>query len=170
MARVTRSACKIDLVVESGLWKKAAETRSIVRRAVTEAAAALSTTEAELAIVLTSDSAIRLLNRQWRGIDKATNVLSFPTKALCGHPPLIGDIVLAHETIAREAREQGKPFDHHLAHLVVHGYLHLMGYDHQRNEDAKAMEQMERAILRRLAIADPYQPRTKALKRRARTP
>lgn len=167
MARVARSACKIDLVVDSELWKPAAGTTSILRRAVREAAAALSTNAAELAIVLTDDSAIRLLNRQWRGINKATNVLSFPIKQFHGHPPLIGDIVLAHETIAREARAQGKPFAHHLAHLVVHGYLHLMGYDHRHTEEAEAMENIERAILRRLAMPDPYRP-TKGF-REART-
>ena len=144
--------------------KSRAKVKSLVRRAVRESAAALSTGGAELAIVLTDDSAIRLLNRQWRGIDKATNVLSFPTEGAGGKPPLIGDIVLAYETIAREARDQGKPFAHHLAHLAVHGYLHLLGYDHQRDKDAEAMEQIERKILRRLAIPDPYRPRAKVTK------
>jgi probable rRNA maturation factor len=149
-----RRALEIDIRIESDLWTAAAKTT--VRRAVRQAAATLSTTGAELAIVLTDDSAIRLLNRQWRGVDAATNVLSFPTKEAGGSPPLIGDIVLAHETIAREARAAGKPFTHHLAHLVVHGYLHLLGYDHERARDADAMENAERRILRHLAIPDPY--------------
>jgi probable rRNA maturation factor len=97
-----------------------------------------------------------LLNRQWRGIDAATNVLSFPAKRVAGQPPLIGDIVLAQQTIAREARAERKPFAHHLAHLAVHGYLHLAGYDHENDEDARLMEAAERKILRRLAIPDPY--------------
>src|SRR5665213_3389365 len=127
MTRGARPALRIDVLVVSELWKKAGRQPSIVRRAVTRAAAATrSTTGAELAIVLTDDSAIRLLNRDWRGIDKATNVLSFPTKG-GGKPPLIGDIVLAYETIAREARIERRPFAHHLAHLTVHGYLHLLG-------------------------------------------
>jgi probable rRNA maturation factor len=164
MARAARKACKIDVVVESGLWKESRNVKSLLRRAVRESSAAQSTSGAELAIVLTDDSAIRLLNRQWRGIDKATNVLSFPTKDARGEPPLIGDIVLAYETVAREAREQGKPFADHLAHLAVHGYLHLLGYDHQRHKDAEAMEQIERAVLRRLAIPDPYRPHARATK------
>jgi probable rRNA maturation factor len=160
MSRAARRACKIDVLVESGLWLEPRAIKSKVRRAVNEAAAALSTSDAELAIVLTDDSAIRLLNRQWRGIDAATNVLSFPTHSRGGKPPLLGDIVLAYETIAREARAERKPFAHHVAHLAVHGFLHLLGYDHQRDRDAEAMEQLERGILRHLAIADPYRPPT----------
>lgn len=162
MPRRARKACKIDVLVQSGLWKEPGKAKTLVRRAVRAAAAALSTTGAELAIVLSDDSAVRLLNRQWRGIDKATNVLSFPTENGDGDPPLIGDIVLAYETIAREARREGKPFAHHLAHLAVHGFLHLNGYDHQRDEDAEAMEDLERRILRRLAIADPYRSAAKS--------
>jgi probable rRNA maturation factor len=159
-----RTALKIDLVVESTLWHQARDAKSLIRRSVQEAAAELSTDSAELAIVLTNDSAIRLLNRKWRGIDKATNVLSFPTKDASGKPPLIGDIVLAFETVAREAVEEQKPFAHHLAHLAVHGYLHLLGYDHQGTRDAETMEGLERSILRRLAIPDPYRPSAQAMK------
>ena len=161
MPRPARKPCKIDVLVQSDLWKEPGKAKIVVRRAVRAAAAALSTSGAELAIVLSDDSAVRLLNRHWRGIDKATNVLSFPTEIRDGEPPLIGDIVLAYETIAREARKEGKPFAHHLAHLAVHGFLHLNGYDHERDEDAEAMEELERKILRRLAIADPYRPRAR---------
>ncbi len=161
-ARGGRSALKIDVLVESDLWKENDDAPSVARRAVAEAAAMLSTPAAELAIVLTDDSAIRLLNRDWRGVDKATNVLSFPTKRAGGEPPLLGDIVLAYETIAREARAEHKPFAHHVAHLAVHGFLHLLGYDHVRNADAEAMERLERDVLRRLAIPDPYRRRVKA--------
>ena len=118
--------------------------------------------------MLTDDSAIRLLNRDWRGTDAATNVLSFPARNGGGEPPLIGDIVLAYETIAREARDEGKPFDHHVAHLTVHGFLHLIGYDHQRSKDAGEMERLERKILRRLAIPDPYRSPAKTAKRPTR--
>ena len=155
-ARKARAAPKIDVLVESGLWNEAEDARPVVRRAITAAAATLSTRPAELAIVLTDDSGIRSLNRAWRGIDAATNVLSFPTGRAGGQPPLIGDIVLAYETIAAEARAEHKPFAHHLAHLAVHGFLHLLGYDHVRNKDAEMMERIERDILRRLAIPDPY--------------
>jgi probable rRNA maturation factor len=162
MRRAAKNACKIDVVVESSLWKEPRVVKSLIRRAVNEAAAAVSTSGAELAIVLTNDSAIRRLNRDWRGKDAATNVLSFPAPNASGAPPHIGDIVLAYETIAREAREEGKPFAHHVAHLTVHGFLHLNGYDHERSKDADEMEQLERRILRRLAIPDPYRSAAKS--------
>jgi probable rRNA maturation factor len=168
MRRPAKNACRIDVLVESGLWQETRVMKSLVRRAVNEAAAVASTKRAELAIVLTNDSAIRLLNREWRGTDAATNVLSFPTETIGGDPPLIGDIILAYETVAREARAEGKPFAHHVAHLTVHGFLHLNGYDHERREDAEAMEQLERKILQRLAIPDPYRPRGKIAKRGGR--
>jgi len=162
MTRTARSALRIDVRVDSRRWNGAAAVKSLVRHAVTQAALTLSTSPAELAIVLTDDSAIRLLNRDWRGIDAATNVLSFPVDEARGEPPLLGDIVLAYETVAREARAERKPFAHHVAHLAVHGFLHLVGYDHTRDEDAEAMEQAERKILRRLAIPDPYRRAAKA--------
>jgi probable rRNA maturation factor len=164
MTRAARPALTIDVRVESDVWKGTGNVKATVRNAVTQAAAMLSTSGAELAIVLTDDSAIRSLNRRWRGVDAATNVLSFPTRDAGGNPPLIGDIVLAYETIAREACAQGKPFAHHLAHLAVHGFLHLVGYDHERIKDAAKMENTEREILRRLAIPDPYRTAIKASK------
>jgi len=159
-ARKARPALKIDVLVESDLWNES-EATPIARRAVAEAAAALSTPGAELAIVLSDDSAIRLLNRAWRGIDRATNVLSFPAARAGGEPPLIGDIVLGYQTIAREARAQRKPFADHVAHLAVHGFLHLLGYDHEHDADAEVMERVERDVLRRLAIPDPYRRRAR---------
>jgi probable rRNA maturation factor len=167
MARLARSPTKIEVLVESKLWKEPERAKSVLRRAIREATATLPTRGGELAIVLTDDSSIRLLNRQWRGIDKATNVLSFPAQDAYGRLPLIGDIVLAHETIAREAHDEGKPFAHHLAHLAVHGFLHLLGYDHQRDTDADAMEAVERKILRRLAVPDPYRPQIRTAKKPA---
>jgi probable rRNA maturation factor len=164
MTHAPRARLKIDVVIDSDRWQKAENARFIVRRAVMEAAATLSTRATELAIVLTDDSTIRALNRHWRGIDAATNVLSFPTKRIADEPPHIGDIVLAYETIAREARAERKPFSHHVAHLAVHGFLHLVGHDHERVEDAVKMEQTERRILRRLAIPDPYGQLAKAAK------
>jgi probable rRNA maturation factor len=150
------------MMVESDRWRQSGDAAALARAAVIEAAAALSTARAELAIVLTDDSAMRALNRIWRGVDKATNVLSFPTKRAAEGPPLLGDIVLAYDTIAREARRQRKPFAHHVAHLAVHGFLHLLGYDHEQHADAEAMEQAERDILRRLAIPDPYRRRPRS--------
>jgi probable rRNA maturation factor len=169
-ARPARSAPTLDIVAASARWKHDAEAvKKLMRRAIGRAAAAtLSTTGNELAIVLTDDSGIRLLNRDWRGIDAATNVLSFATKtsvtkaSVAGNSKAakpgehLGDIVLAYETIAREARSEGKPFAHHVAHLTVHGFLHLVGYDHETAKGAAVMERTERDILRQLAIPDPY--------------
>lgn len=151
-----RKACKLDVLVEAAPWNEHRALRPLLRRAVETAAAELSTSAAELAILLTDDSAIRVLNRKWRGIDAPTNVLSFPAEVPDGAPPLLGDIVFGYETVVREARRDGKPFAHHVAHLAVHGFLHLCGYDHERDSDAETMEQLERTILRRLDIADPY--------------
>src|SRR5580700_6659591 len=118
MTPTPRAKLKIDVLVDSDHWKEPGKSRSVVRRAVAQAAATASTTGTELAIVLTDDSAIRQLNRLWRGIDVATNVLSFPSKQIADEPAHLGDIILAYETIAREAAAEGKPFAHHLAHLV----------------------------------------------------
>jgi len=168
MPRARPHGCNIDVLVESDLWQHPAQAKAVVRRAVRAAAAALSTKRAELAVVLTDDAAIRLLNRDWRGVDAATNVLSFPAKRLGAGPPLLGDIVLAYETVAREARRDGKPFAHHLTHLAVHGFLHLNGYDHARADAAAAMERLERTILRRLDIGDPYRERARGARQRKR--
>ncbi|MGA2312133.1 MAG: rRNA maturation RNase YbeY [Xanthobacteraceae bacterium] len=156
IARKKRAAPKIDVLMQSDLWKATEDVRPVARRAIREAAALLAIPATELAIVLTDDSGVRLLNRAWRGVDAPTNVLSFPTKCAGNDPPLIGDIVLAYETIAGEARAEHKPFAHHVAHLAVHGFLHLLGYDHVRDEDAEVMERVELDVLRRLAIPDPY--------------
>ena len=156
------TAPKIDVLVESDLWRSTEDIRPTVRRAIREAAALLALPAAELAVVLTDDAAICLLNRAWRGADAATNVLSFPTGRTRYDPPLIGDVVLAYETIAAEARAEHKPLAHHVAHLAVHGFLHLLGYDHVDSEDAEMMEQVEVDVLRRLAIPDPYQRRAES--------
>jgi probable rRNA maturation factor len=160
--RATRGKLKIDVLVDSSLWTEPGKMRSVVRRAIAQAATTQSTSGSELAIVLTDDSAIRQLNRLWRGIDAPTNVLSFPAAAtqVGDEPAHLGDIVLAYQTIAREARAERKPLVHHVAHLTVHGYLHLMGYNHDRDDDAEVMEQAERDILRCLAIPDPYRQGT----------
>jgi probable rRNA maturation factor len=154
--RKARNALNIDVLVESGLWNRKKGVKSAARRAIVKAAGVLSTPSSELAIVLTDDSTIRLLNRDWRGVDAPTNVLSFPASRTGGVPPFIGDIVLAYETIAGEAKAERKPFAHHIAHLAVHGFLHLLGYDHVRKKDAEEMEQLERDILRRLRVPNPY--------------
>jgi probable rRNA maturation factor len=157
-----KSKIQIDVIVRSPRWRAQPKARAIVKKAVSAAAKAVSTPRAELAIVLGDDSAIRALNRTWRGQNKPTNVLSFPAAEPGGQKrsasPYIGDIVIAYQTAAREAVAEGKPFGHHLAHLAVHGFLHLLGYDHADDRDADAMERLERRILKRLAIPDPYGP------------
>ena len=151
----------VDVLVEAGGWNDFTGAATIVGAALAAAVEAVSTPRAELAIVLTDDSAVRELNRTWRGIDAATNVLSFPAPRTPAGAPHLGDIVLAWETVAAEAKAQRKPFAHHLAHLAVHGFLHLLGYDHESNKDALVMEQIERNILQRLAIPDPYRQSAK---------
>ena len=112
---------------------------------------------AEISVVLTSDIEQRVLNRDYRGIDKPTNVLSFPQ--IEPHAPvsgLLGDIILARETVEREAAEEGKSLADHVSHLVVHGFLHVLGYDHIAEDEALHMEGLETQILATLGIADPY--------------
>lgn len=151
------SAVAIDILVESPLWKNVPAAETTVIEAIGAAAAQTSTSAGEVAVVLTDDEAIRRLNRDWRKIDKPTNVLSFPAARTPGlEPVLLGDIVIAYETLEREAAAEGKDFLHHLAHLAVHGFLHLMGYDHQTDSDADDMESVEIAILSRLKVPDPY--------------
>jgi len=111
----------------------------------------------EISIVLADDAFVRDLNRQYRNIDKPTNVLSFPAEDEDAQGPcLLGDVVLAYETIAREALANGTPMLDHVSHLIVHGALHLLGFDHEEEEAAEVMEARETAILARLGVKDPY--------------
>jgi len=153
-----------DVLVVADCWQAEAAAEAVILRAV-EAAAAMvdaDTADAELAVMLTDDAGIRTLNANWRGIDKPTNVLSFPALQPTGPvadddaPRMLGDIAIAYETVRREADDEGKPFDHHLSHLAVHGFLHLVGYDHEKDDQAEAMETAERKILAQLGIPDPY--------------
>ena len=155
----TKAAPLIDVIVDSPRWKAQPQAAAIVKKAVRTAARAASTPRAELAIVLTDDSAIRALNRQWRGLDAPTNVLSFAAEAprRKGAPRShLGDVVIAYQTTAREAKAEDKRFRDHLTHLAIHGFLHLLGYDHETDKDASAMERLEVRILQRLAVPDPY--------------
>ena len=150
---------------EAGTWPSNAE--EIVRRAAEHAyVVAGPSQDAELCIVFGDDDFVQALNKTYRGKDKPTNVLSFPTgeiPAAVGAevfadmgPRLLGDVVLAQQTIEREAAEQSKSFSDHLTHLVVHGVLHLLGQDHEDDREAEEMEAMERDILEDLNVADPY--------------
>lgn len=145
----------IDIVTEGGGWPEGAE--ATVLRAATAALAACGEDSATLCVLLTDDEAVQKLNAQFRGLDKPTNVLSFPAPEIPGDPaPQLGDLALAGQTCAREAVDEGKSLPDHLAHLVVHGVLHLCGYDHETTGDAEEMEAFEREILASLGIADPY--------------
>jgi len=132
-----------------------------VQRAIAEAAQELphDIAGAEPSVVLTNDDAIRKINAQWRQKDAPTNVLSFPAAHMPGVPRMLGDIIIAYETTAREAKEEHKPFANHLSHLAVHGFLHLLGYDHESDAEAEDMERLERDILARLGVPDPYATR-----------
>jgi len=151
---------RLDLLVDAGDWPRQSKLRSLARRAVRAAAAhagASLPADAELSLVFTDDIQIRALNRRFRGKDKATNVLSFPV-ATSGpsRGSLLGDIVLARDTVEREATDQGLAFEDHLTHLIVHGFLHLLGYDHETEAKAVVMERLETAILASIGVADPY--------------
>jgi len=149
------SAPTIDIQTQSPLWRAEPQAEATVRAAIAAAAAALSTPSGEVSIVLTDDSAIRSLNRDWRGIDKPTNVLSFPA-APAGAAGFLGDIVIAYETLKRECDDEDRQFLHHLAHLAVHGFLHLLGYDHQTDSQAEEMEGLEAKIMQSMKMPDPY--------------
>jgi probable rRNA maturation factor len=165
MARPALPETEVLIVAEC--WAAEADAEAIVHRAIDAAAAFVDadTGNAEIAVMLTDDAGIRTLNRNWRGQDKPTNVLSFPALQPTGKPSpddpprMLGDIAIAYETTRREADDEQKPFDHHLSHLAVHGFLHLVGYDHENDADADAMENLERAILAELGIPDPYADR-----------
>lgn len=153
-----------EVLVSADCWQNEPGARDVIQRAIATAAenADADVGGAELAVMLTDDSGIRALNRNFRGIDKPTNVLSFsasrPARG-CGegaHPRPLGDIAIAYETTRKEADDESKTFDHHLSHLAVHGFLHLIGYDHATDEDADAMEALETEILAQLGIPDPY--------------
>ena len=154
---MTRATIEIAVRVESAAWRR--RVPQVARLARRAAAAALGATAGplELAIVFADDDAVRALNRTWRGKDAPTNVLSFPAGATTpAGARLLGDVVLAFGTCAREAKAQGKTLAAHASHLVVHGVLHLLGHDHEDDRAAERMEAVERGILARLGIADPY--------------
>jgi probable rRNA maturation factor len=153
----------VDVLTESPLWDAEPGAEAVVRRAITQAAAVEGSADpaAEVSVLLCDDAVIAALNARWRGRDEPTNVLSFPAPP-AGDPAApahLGDIAIACETVIREAREQGLPVTQHLAHLAVHGFLHLLGYDHVTDGEAERMERLEREILASLGIPDPYASR-----------
>jgi probable rRNA maturation factor len=156
-----------EVLVVADCWQSEPDSEAVIGRAIAAAAEIVDADlgEAELAVMLTDDAGIRTLNSNWRGIDKPTNVLSFPALPPSGGggpddaPRMLGDIAIAYQTTRAEADDEQKPFDHHLSHLAVHGFLHLIGYDHEKDADAEAMETLETQILAQLGIPDPYTDR-----------
>ncbi len=151
----------VDVSRRAGSWSRLPGVRVLARRAARLAQARSGVAvlpAAELSVVLSDDEGVRILNRDWRGKDRPTNVLSFPAvpAARIGVAPLLGDVVLAFETLEREAVTQGIPLADHFAHLVVHGTLHVLGFDHEDAGEGDRMEALETAVLRDLGIADPY--------------
>jgi probable rRNA maturation factor len=149
----------LDIAIESDEWQTFEGFEGLAETAI-DAAARLGGRKipagAEVSILLCDDAFIRDLNQKWRGIDKPTNVLSFPAGDTAVLGPLLGDIVIAYGTAAREAREEEKSLRDHVVHLLVHGFLHLIGYDHLVATEAEEMEALERTILAELGIDDPY--------------
>ncbi|MBV9560435.1 MAG: rRNA maturation RNase YbeY [Bradyrhizobium sp.] len=156
-----------EVLVAADCWRSEPDAETVVQRAIATAADAIDAdvAGAELAVMLTDDPTIRTLNLDWRGIDKPTNVLSFaaslpaPPQGGEDAPRTLGDIAIAYQTMRKEADDEHKPFAHHLSHLAVHGFLHLVGYDHETDDEAEAMEALERTILGQLGIPDPYAER-----------
>lgn len=158
----------IQISVEEGGWPSEDELQPLAERVLEAAAGHLKThakqkfpkMATELSLVFTDDESIRAINAEWRQKDKATNVLSFPAFPITPGKmpgPMLGDIIIARETVEREAAELEKPFDNHLTHLMVHGFLHLFGYDHMNNAEAEIMEGLETRILADLGLSDPYE-------------
>lgn len=149
----------IEIAIEAPEWAVLGDPHLLALRTFTaalEETGAVLAPGAEVSVVFSNDAAMRTLNRQWRKMDKPTNVLSFPAPGRISEAPLLGDIVVSYETAKREAALEGKTLADHTAHLLAHGFLHLLGHDHEEAAEAEAMEAIERAVLARLGIADPY--------------
>jgi probable rRNA maturation factor len=164
--------CDIGLTIACDAWRRAVPVVESVCRNAVHAALAVGDEPAgaiEISLLLTNDSTIQGLNRDYRQQDRPTNVLSFPGPMMVGMnrsrpfdeapPMLLGDVALALETVTGESQDQAKTISDHLSHLIVHGVLHLLGYDHDNDETAARMEGLEIEALARLRIANPYLPK-----------
>jgi probable rRNA maturation factor len=146
----------IDIAVESEGWNKILGAELIVHRAASAACEEAGVSVGEVSIVLCDDARIQELNRDFRGKDKPTNVLSFPSNETENGVRFYGDIAIAFETLIHEAMEENKRVDAHLSHLAAHGTLHLLGFDHETDSEAENMESRETKILAKLGFPDPY--------------
>ena len=166
---VRGSGSRLDVAVvrHDEAWRTARVTDAMLVRAARAGVAAAALTRpgtCEVSILLTDDAEMRALNRTWRGKDAPTNVLSFPASDTLAcdssEPELLGDVALGYETTVKEALAMGTVLSDHVAHLVVHGVLHLLGFDHMKKDEAERMETLERRALAALGIADPYAERS----------
>ena len=151
----------LSTLVEHDAWNEHAGFDTLASEVIAKAVAVTKiklAQEAEVSLLLCDDARIREINREWRHLDKPTNVLSFPAapRAMLAQSPAVGDIAIAYETVAREAQEEGKTFRDHYMHMVLHGFLHLLGYDHETDAEADEMEALEIRVLDGLGVADPY--------------
>ena len=151
----------LDIRATSALWRTLPRARALARATIAACIADSNFADRAgivVSLCLTDDAEVQALNARWRGIDAPTNVLSFPSPPVrqTGEPRMLGDVALAYETVAREAQEEGASLADHFCHLVAHGFLHLIGYDHQTDEEAERMEGLEKRVLARLGITDPY--------------
>lgn len=159
---MTQSTLTVDINIEAGAWQGTMpDLAAFIERALNAAVNTASDLpgEVDVSVLLTDDAHQQALNAQWRGKDKPTNVLSFPAgedEPHPGQPLLLGDISLAFETLGREAAEQQKSLADHLCHLLVHGMLHLLGFDHETEQDADEMEPLEIEVLAGLGVSSPY--------------
>lgn len=146
-----------DTRIADARWQSLGDVNALAARVLAHAAAYMKS-GGEVAVLLTDDAEMHALNKQWRGIDKATDVLSFPSgdPEIPGQPQYLGDIAIGYEISLRDAEAMGRPFDGHISHLLIHGFLHLLGYDHIAADDAKVMEPLETQILAGLGWPDPY--------------
>jgi len=153
----------VSINVENECWAAEPDLSELAHTAVHAAltGAAWEKPDWDVAVLFTDNAAMAEINAEWRGKDMPTNVLSFPTDDSMpvpeGEPRLLGDLVLAYGVIAREAAEHGKTLRDHTTHLIVHGTLHLLGFDHETDEEAEEMEALETRILKGLGISDPYE-------------
>lgn len=158
----------LDILIDEPGWTAAFDDIEALCRRAVEAALRAAPEEMRggaISVLFTGDVTMRRLNRSYRGQDKATNVLSFPAGADAGatagprgEPPLLGDIAIGLEAVVREAEDEGKPPTDHVCHLIVHGTLHLLGYDHDDETRARVMERLEARLLDGLGVPDPYEP------------
>lgn len=154
-------ALSIEILHESDLWSEIPDIEDLSKNILNYATQFVDIDDALVSLCLSNDVAIKELNKKWRNIDKSTNVLSFPSASSMNFDNIIlGDIIISFETVQHECLNENKSFQDHFTHLLIHGFLHLLGYDHIEEDEAIEMEQLERDILAGLNISDPYEGTT----------